>query len=271
MPSSDILNPTAIWEEDIQDSMCPNYGFPRKRTGTQLRKKAVGGTPWARETANTGHTFTFSWIGRSYACVQQLKWYYEQYEDGFFTVVDHDGGGRQYVGHFTSEVIPTETGNGTWDVQSVTFEEVPIVPMVKYPKDWDNDAITFYVSNDYGDQKVATSGTWAKTARNFQGLDMTTLDNAGNAGEWAQFEYRGYGAQLYLLQGPEYGNVQILLDGSVVATVDCYSAAEAGPQVVWMRENISLDFHRVKAIALGTKNAAASAANVSWHSLEVMR
>jgi hypothetical protein len=271
MPSSDILNPTAIWDAEIQDSMCPTYGFPRKRTNTQLRKKPVGGTPWSRETANTGHSFTFSWIGRSYACVQKLKWYYEQYEDGFFTVVDHDGGGRHYVGHFSSEVIPVETGNGMWDVQNVTFDEIPIVPMQKYPSDWDHDAITFYVSNDYGDQKVAPSGTWIATARNIQGLDMTTLDNAGTAGEWAQFQYRGYGFKLYLLQGPEYGQAQVLLDGVVVATVDCYEAAELGPQMMFMQQDISLDFHRVKVIALGTKNAAATGANISWHSLEVMR
>lgn len=159
MPSSDILNPTAVWEEDIQDSMCPNYGFPRKRTGTQLHKKPVGGTPWSRETANTGHTFNLSWVGRSWACVQRLKWYYEQYEDGFFTIIDWDGGGRQYVGRFTSEVIPSETGNGLYDVQNVTFEEMPIVAMAQYPSDWDHEAVLFLISNDFGDQKVATSGS----------------------------------------------------------------------------------------------------------------
>jgi hypothetical protein len=277
MPSSDILNPTAIWDEEIQDSMCPNYGFTRKRGSTLLRKKPAGGTPWSRETANTGHTFTFSWTNRSYACVQRLKWYYEQYEDGFFTIIDHDGGGRHYVGRFTSEVTPVETGNGMWDVQNVTFEEVPIVAMQKYPSDWDHDAITFYVSNDYSDQKVAPSGTWTITARNFDGIDGTTLDNAGTAGEWAQFEYRGYGFKLYLLQGPDQGQAQILLDGVVLETVNCYSATDLGPQMVLMRENVSLDFHRVKVVAVG---ATATESNgiitvhpgaVSWHSLEVMR
>jgi hypothetical protein len=279
MPSSDILNPTAIWEDDIQDSMCPNYGFPRKRAGTQLRKKAVGGTPWSRETANTGHTFTFSWIGRSYACVQRLKWYYEQYEDGFFTIIDWDGGGRHYVGHFTSEVAPVETGNGMWDVQNVTFEEIPIVAMEKYPSDWDHDSIRFYVLNDYGDQKVATSGTWTQTARTIEGVDCTTLDNAGDIGDWAQFEYRGYGFKLYMLQGPDYGKAEVLLDGVTVAKIDCYDAAELGPQMVYMEQNVSLDFHRVKVaplhpspvISLATPSVLSTILKVSWHSIEVMR
>src|ERR1700739_2833464 len=112
MPETDIINPTAIWETDIQDSMCPNYGFTRKRASTQLKKKAVGGTPWTRETQNTGHVFTFSWLSRSEACVERLKWYYEQYEDGYFTIIDQDGGGRHYVGRFTSDVVPFGTGTG---------------------------------------------------------------------------------------------------------------------------------------------------------------
>jgi len=271
MPSSDILNPTAIWEADIQDSMCPSFGFTRKRTGTQLRKKAVGGTPWTRETANTGHSFTLSWIGRSWACVQRLKRYYEQYEDGFFTIVDWDGGGRHYVGRFTTEVSPVETGNGMWDVQNVTFEEMPKVAMEKYPGDWDNDAITFYPLNDFGDQKLATSGAWAQSARKFEGKAATTMDNAGVAGDWAQYEYRGYGFKLFLLQGTEFGQCQVYLDGTLVKTVDCYAAADIGPQEVHKERNVCLDIHRVKVIALGTKNANATGPAISWHSLQVMR
>jgi hypothetical protein len=271
MPETDIINPTAIWDEVIQDSMCPSYGFTRKRTGTQLRKKAVGGTPWTRETQNTGHSFPLTWTGRSWACVQKIKWYYEQYEDGFFTLIDWDGGGRHYVGHFTSEPNIVESGNGTFDVQSLVFEETPKAPMVEYPGDWDHDAVTFYVSNDWKDQKVATSGTWAQTVRNIEGHPQKTIDDPGTAADWAQFEYRGYGFKLFLMQGPEFGQCQVLLDSVLVKTVDCYAANEVGPQMVCMDRNVYLDIHRVKVIALGTKNASATGAAISWHSLKVMR
>lgn len=282
MPETDILNPTAIWEDDIQDSMCPNYGFTRKRTGTLLHKKAVGGTPWSCETANTGHSFNFSWIGRSYACVQRLKWYYEQYEDGFFTIIDWDGGGRHYVGHFTSEVIPTETGNGMWDVQNVTFEEIPIVPMVKYPSDWDHDAITFYPANDYGDQKLATSGTWTATTETIDGIDRIVMVNEGTDGGWAQYEYRGYGFRLFLMQGLDCGQAQILLDGTLLDTVDCLdSIANSGPQMVYEKQDVSLDFHRVKVIAIGSGLVSAAKVKadtavkmgtaIGWYALQVMR
>lgn len=279
MPCTDILNPQPGWDPELGDSMNPSYGFTRKRASTQLRVKAVGGVPWTRETQNTGHTFPLTWLGRTWACAQRIKWYYEQYEDGFFTIIDWDGGARHYVGRFTTEPNIVETANNRYDIQNVVFEEMPTVPMVQYPGDWDHDAVRFYASNDFGDQKVATSGTWALTAHTFGGVAMTTMDGTGAANDWAQYEYRGYGFKLYLLQGPGYGQCQVELDGIVVPTMDggaittveCYSAVEIGPQIVCVQQNASLDIHRVKVIALGTKNVAATGTVIGWHSLQVMR
>jgi hypothetical protein len=282
MPETDILNPSSAWEEDIEDSMNPNYGFTRKRASTQLNKKAVGGTPWTRETQNTGHTFTFSWLSRSWDCVQRLKQYFEQYEDGFFTIIDHDGGGRHYVGRFTTEVSPVETANGMYDVQNVTFEEMPQVPMVEYPSDWEHDAILTFATNDFGDQKVATSGTWTQSTISAPtltvgGLARTNLPtvamaNPGTtAGDWAQYEYRGYGFQLYLMQGPEYGKCDVYLDGVLIETVDCYADADNGPIMLLSQPNVSLDIHRVKVVVDATQNDSATGPAIGWYALEVMR
>lgn len=279
MPETDILNPMQGYDPNLGDSMNPSYGFTRKRPSTQLRKKAVGSTPWTRETQNTGRTFPLSWIGRTWACVQRIQRYYEQYEDGFFTIIDWGAGGRHYVGRFTSEPNIVETANNSFDVQNLLFEEMPIVPMVQYPGDWDHDAVTFFACNDFGDQKVATLGAWALTAHVIQGNTIKTMDDTGVANDWAQFEYRGYGFRLNLLQGPEYGQCQVYLDGNLVATtdggavttVDCYAAVDIGPQVVCTQQNVSLDIHRVKVVALGTKNVAASGAAIGWYSLQVMR
>jgi hypothetical protein len=289
MPETDVLNPTPIWQSDIQDSMCPNYGygFTRKRASTQLHKKAVGGSPWTRETQNTGHVFTFSWLGRSEACVERLKWYYEQYEDGYFTIIDQDGGGREYVGRFTSEVVPVETGNNLYDVQNVTFEEMPSVPMRNYPSDWDHDSILFSVNSDRGDQKLATSGAWtfanlsaapavtlggiARGAATTYPLQLAVMNNPGNAGEWACYEYRGYGFKLWLRQGPTYGKADVYLDGVLLTTIDCYAAADLGPQIVLTRQSVSLDIHRVKIICDGTQNASATDKKITWWALQVMR
>lgn len=282
MPETDILNLTAIWESDIQDSMCPNYGFTRKRAGTQLHKKAIGGTPWTRETQNTGHTFNFTWSTRSWDCVQRLKWYGEQYEDGYFTIIDHDGGGRHYVGRFTTEVTPVETGNGMYDVQNVTFEEMPQAPMLSYPSDWNHDSVMFFVANDRGDQKLATSGAWAEAAvaaptvtlggvarETLPGLVMT--DGGATAGDWATYEYRGYGFQLWLVRGPEYGQCDVYLDSVKLQTVDCYAATELGPQMVLSQPDVSLDIHDVQVVVDAAKNSSSSGTKISWYALQVMR
>jgi hypothetical protein len=283
MPQTDILNPTQGWDTSLGDSMNPDYGFTRKRPSTQLRKKAVGGTPWTRETQNSGHVFQLSWIGRTWACAQRLRQYYEQYEDGFFTIIDWDGGGRHYVGRFTGEDFPiVETSNNKWDVQNLTFEEIPIVPMVQYPSDWTHDAVMLFPWNDFGDQKLATSGTWSQATLAAEpvgitlggiartALPLTYMTDPGIANDWAQFEYRGYGFQLYLVQGPAQGQAQVLLDGVVVGTPDCYAAA-SGVLMVNIQQSVSLDIHRVQVVCLGTKNASSSATNIGWYSLEVMR
>jgi hypothetical protein len=286
MPETDVLNPIPGYDVALGDSMNPSYGFTRKRGSTQLHKKAIGSSPWTRETQNTGHTFTFSWLGRTWACVQRLKWYYEHYEDGYFTIKNWDAGGRCYTGRFTSEPQEVETSNNKWDVQGVTFEEMPQAPMLVYPADWDHDSVMFFVNNDRGDQKLAVNGTWTEVAAvapavtlgglvrgagSTLPLPAIAMTNAGTAGEWAQYEYRGYGFQLYLVKGPEFGKADVFLDGALLTTVDCYAAAESGPQMVLSEPNVSLDIHRVKVICDGTKNVAASATNITWWALQVMR
>jgi hypothetical protein len=219
--------------------------------------------------------------------VQKLKWYSEQYEvgEGFFTLIDWDGGGRHYVGCFTSAITPTPTANNKWDVQGVTFEEMPQQAMLEYPHDWAHDAVAFFVSNDFGDQKLATSGAWSQTVcasvAGSQGTEQvslgevdtpyTTMDNTGVAADWAQYEYRGYGCRLYLLRGPAFGKADLYIDGVMIQTLDLYNATDIGPQIVYCKTEMPLDIHRVKVICDGTKNSAATGTAVSWYALEVMR
>ena len=271
MPETDILNPTTSWDEQLRDCMSPDYGFSRKRSTAKLMVKAVGGRPWTRLADNAGHVFTFSWISRSHACVNRIKWYAEQYEDGYFTIIDHDGGGRHYVGRFTSDIEIVQKGNDCYDIQGATFEEMPTAPMVKYPSNWAHDAITFYPCNDFGDQMLATSGTWTKSTIQADRFTRTIFTDSGTAGDWAQYEYHGYGFQLGMVKGPTYGQAQIYLDGVLLTTVDCYSAVNVGAQIVYSYPKASLDFHRVKVVALGTQNALATAANIAWVYLQVMR
>lgn len=290
MPEIDILNPTYVWDESIEDSMNPDYGFTRKRGITQLRKKAVGGMPWTRETQNTGHIFQLSWLQRSALCQQRLKQYYEQYEDGYFTIIDHDdpGGARHYVGRFTTEVAPIETGFNRYDIQNVTFEEMPQAPMMQYPSNWDHDSMFFGVANDRGDQKLATNGAWtlgalgaspaitlggiARGAANPLPLPLAVMNHPGTtAGDWATFEYRGYGFRLWLLTGPAQGKCDLYIDNALNSTIDCYAASSAAAALAITVANLSLDIHDVQIVIDNTKNAASTDYKIGWYALQVMR
>ena len=291
------------YDNDLGDSLTPNYGFTRKRTITKLSQKAAGGAPYTRDTQNTGHRFAFSWIDRNYACVQRVKQFSEQFEDGYFTIIDWDGGpqgeGRHFVGRFVTEVIPVETDFNKWSILNAEFEEVPTVPMVQYPGDWDNDAIWHYASNDFGQPKAATylaanAGLWALTPRPgmLQGAGAASpgasLDTAGALGDWAQYEYHGYGFQLFMLAGPDGGRFTISLDGVELVnplpipsipggafvpntTFDSYAVAPLNPALILTWPKAPLDFHRVMVTALAQKNAASTGTNVRWWALKVMR
>lgn len=272
MPETAIINPSAAWDDDIQDSPTPDYGFERDRQSTRAVTKPAGGRPWSIETSNTGHVFQLSWISRSFKCVQRIKQFFEQYEDGFFTIIDWDGGGRHYVGHFTGRFPIVQMGNDRYDVRGLTFEEIPGVPMIEYPNDWDRDAVARRPISDYGDQMLAVSGTWVQQQQtDANNVTVSILYNSGHAGDWATYEYRGYGFRLYMRQASDCGQVQVELDGAVLGTVDLYSAVDLGPQIVFERGTVPLDLHRVKVVVLGTKNGAASAASATWCMLEVMR
>jgi hypothetical protein len=280
MPASDILNPSPYWQETLQDSLCPNYGFTRKRATTRLTKKAVGSTPWSRETENTGHSFPFSWLQRSLLCMKTIKRYYEQYEDGFFTIIDWDdiqpgGAGRQYVGRFTGDFPAVETANGVWDIQNLMFEEMPSVAMVSYPLDWDNDAVDLYAFDDFGAQKLAVGGSWSVVEQAVGTATIAMLADAAPAwNDWACYEYRGYGFQLYLMFGPDFGQYTLAVDGTATLTGDCTNAGPAAAAMACSVPDLPLDFHRVQITQSPVSFHPLSGATykpLQWAWLQVMR
>ena len=274
MPETFILNANPKWDEDIQDCLSPDYGFNRDRPGTRIVAKPAGGRPWSRETSNSGHTFSLSWLNRGWLCAQRLKQFYEQYEDGFFTIIDWDGGGRHYVGRFTGGRFPiTQKNNDTYDIQGMTFEEMPAVPMLQYPSDWDNDAITLQPVDDFGDLRLFLSGTWTQqNQQDVNEIPRVTLFNDGtNPGDFATLEYRGYGFRLWMVNSPDAGQIEVFLDTVSLGVVDLYNAILQGPQCVLEKADVMLDLHRLKVVVLAGKNSASTARSTVWCKLEVMR
>ena len=274
MSQFDVINPTPT------HPLNPDYGFQKKRPLTHLNAKANQGPPYFRELTDTGHQFSLNWNDKLMHHARQLKHYYEQYRDGFFTLIDHEGGGRHYVGRFSQPVEPVPTAHNHWTVQGVLFDELPGVPMLQYPSDWVNDAIWRLAVNDFGDRMVASvSGTWtlttdanAKSGYHFSDAGTVTTDQAA-------YVYVGYGFELWAPTGPACGQATILLQtlgisGSVatsVGTVDFYSSSSQASKMLLQVQNVPLGIHVVTLQPLNTKNSASSGYTVWFDALKVMR
>lgn len=266
MSEHHILNPRATWDDDIQDNPCPDYGFGTRLPSTRVAGKASGGQPFTREAANTGHTFSLSWLNRSYLLTQRVKQFWEQHADGYFTLIDRDGGGHHYTGRFTGDFNRSPKGNDSWDINDLTFEEVPGAPMLQYPSDWQRDSITLYPFNDFGTQMLSTGqGIWYRRSD----LDGPgTVAGGGKAGDFVAMEYRGYGFQLWMRTGQPEGEIEIYVDGTLQATVDLNnSGPSVGPAMVYSQAQLPLDLHRVKVVTIGAHNNT----GVTFHYLQVMR
>jgi hypothetical protein len=74
-----------------------------------------------------------------------------------------------------------------------------------------------------------------------------------------------------MVQGPDQGKVDVQLDGVSLGTVDLYNAQNIGQQIVLEKAAVSLDLHRVKIIALGTKNGLSTSPAVTVGKISVMR
>jgi hypothetical protein len=272
MAQTDILNPTPT------HPLNPDYGFQKKRPLTHLNAKANQGSPYFREITDTGHQFSLSWNEKLASHARKLKWYYEQYRDGFFTLIDHEGGGRHYVGRFSQPVEPSPTGNNRWSVQQVLFDEVPLAPMLVYPNDWNNDAVWRPLLNDFGDRMVAgVAGAWTLSAnvnaKSGYVFDNTGVITGGVAGV-ASYVYAGYGFQFWSIKGPACGIAQLSLDGVVLANIDLYRnlfGLSNASSMLFQQQNVSLGIHTVTLTATGTKNGSSSGYAINWDALKVMR
>ncbi len=280
---TDILNPSPT------DELNPDYGFQKKRPVTHLVAKANDGPPYFREVTDVGHQFVLNWgttrdCAKLLADIQRLKRFYEQFRDGFFTIIDWDnkdgsGNPRHHVGRFASPVEPQEIANLWYSAQQVIFEELPDVPMVLYPGNWTNDSIWRYTENDFGEVQPALDNpaNWtlvqdahsamSVTYGSTQGYDLQSSATSA----YAQLSYVGWGFQFWAPRGPDRGIAQILLDGVSQGDVDQYTASAGNSAMLLQVQNVPLGKHIVQLVVTGTKNGSSSGYTVCWDALKVMR
>jgi hypothetical protein len=274
MPETDVLNSTPT------DPLNPDYGWQKKRPVTHLVGKANVGPSYTREITDVGHQFLLSWgttldSQKAESDILRLKRYYEQYRDGFFTLIDQEGATkREFVGRFVTPVEPIPIGHNRWAAQNVLFEEVPDAPMRTghYPSDWTNDSIWRFTMNDFGEVQPAVDdpASW-----HFEGSDggpsyyqlVSTETDA-----YAQLTYLGWGCQVYGVIGPGLGIAEILLDGDSQGTVDQYNVTEDFTGVLLMTiTDVPLGLHTLRMRVTGTKNGASSGYGCIFYALKVMR
>lgn len=276
MAETDILNPKQGYDPKYKDSMNPNQGWQRTRKSTLATIKPAFGRPWSRESGNSGHSYQLSWTRRNLMVTNRLKLFFEQFETGFFTLIDWDTG-RHYVGRFVGDMPQSFEVNGRFSSTGWTFEEVPGCPMLQYPDNWECWGVIMRPFDDFGDERVAvSSANWTQPAAvlNDEGVLVQPnqlQDLAPVAGDSVTFEYRGYGFQLWADSGPGYGIAQLVVDGVVIQNIDLYNADEQGVGVVYENTAMPLDIHRVELVLSATKNEASSGTGMLLDSFKVMR
>ncbi len=282
MAETNILNPTVTWRRDIDDALGPDFGFEQLRRSQLAMDKAAFGQPFALTVGNGGHTTQFSWLNRSRRCAEYLKRWAEQYEDGFFTIIDHDWRGRHYVGRFTGDMPIVAAGNDRYNLQGWTFEEIPGVPMLRYPGEWEHWAIKLPPVNDFGELAAATfsaaPGAWQRPpavadSNGVLRVPRQVKNLTPTNGDWAAHQYRGYGFRLWLRVGPGSGVVQIYVDGVLAQdNVVLTSGVDLGPVMVYKKTDLPLGVHVVKVVIVpATPPREAGLQGFLWDKIEVMR
>jgi hypothetical protein len=72
--------------------------------------------------------------------------------------------------------------------------------------------------------------------------------------------------------GPDRGIAQIKVDGTVVATVDLYSATQQTAQVVWAENGLAAGkTHQVQLVATANKNPASTSAKVDYDAILALK
>jgi len=291
LAETDILNPVKGWSDALGCNPNWSYGWIRKTASNKKMAQPRLGRRYSRELMNAGYSANLNFIEQPYAQVLRLKQFYEQFQNGYFTLINWDGCGRHHVGNFTTEPNEVETANGKWTIQGLLFEEAPEARMLEYPNDWVKSSHYVYALDDYLDPLVANSSfvanAWAAVQTPaLAGMSLNapisyeTLNAAPTAGDFAQVQYVGWGFRLTFRIGTGLGQLAVYLDGNLLITIDQSNGTRVGSGAltpgltlaagVLTAVQVPLDAHRVKMVALAVAGAVGAGTAVAMPALQVM-
>lgn len=263
MSEQNILNATAA------STTNPDYSIPIDEPEIAAMWQARSGRPFVRNLQTRGRVFQLHWEKADFTTYRTLRQWFNQYRKDFFSFFDIEDN-RYYSGRFAEGSFKHEhAGNNQVNVSAI-FVEIPGLAMFAYPSNWGVDSIIHGVRDGFGADLVKATGTWSVNFPNaiFKGgggyWSVITNDTA----EWIYF---GYGFRYWAITEPSDGIAELSLDGTVIGTIDLYSAGVLASSVRFTQANVPLGLHRVKLRVTGTKNASSSGFACYADAIEVMR
>lgn len=112
---------------------------------------------------------------------------------------------------------------------------------------------------------IQYSGQWYPNTNSADSGGSAVL--AMDAGSQAQFPFTGTAVQWIGLSDPYSGIAEVYVDGALVATVDCYAAAEKAANVEYTVSNLTRGAHTLTITVTGTHNANSTG---SWVWLDAL-
>ena len=260
MSEANVLNPTS------GSDLNPDYALSGEPDDWTVSFRPRVGRVAVRTLGASPHKYQLSWGLRPQSVADQIRQWYYQYQHDFFTFIDYDRG-RQFSGNFFGLPQISNAGHNKWSVAAV-FLEIAGVAMAEYPSNWGVDSYFLEESEPDGNPLVKMDVGWTlvNDAKYHGGAAFETALPAVSA----QWQYDGYGFRLWAAKGPDAGQVQVLLDGALISTVDLYSAATVNSAVVLTQQSVSFGRHTVELVTTGTKNSSSSGFVVNADAIEVM-
>ncbi|HEY4358279.1 MAG TPA: hypothetical protein VGN16_21210 [Acidobacteriaceae bacterium] len=302
MSKFDVFNPQRGHDAKLGFNANWNYGSPRKSPANYQTQRPRFGRWSTAAVGDAGYIFALTFTDRPIEFVRYAKRFYEQFQRGYFTLIDHDNGGREHVGRFTNYADDTQTANGKYTA-TATFEDIPGCSMRKYPNDWANSSHLIDVIDDDGNALVGTDGgAWVFQPNPLSTSGTISLSDtsailatvtpvpsnhqlflpSSDSDNFAQMEYIGWGFRMTLPVAPFLSFCNIVVDGvAVVSGLDLYAGTAsatpgakvsggAGLPVTILKEDLPLGRHRVKVQGTGEINSSATGSGLVFPAIRVM-
>jgi hypothetical protein len=119
---------------------------------------------------------------------------------------------------------------------------------------------------EQSDAAVAYSGSWnSESSSSYSGGSQKTSSYTGNS---ASFSFSGSEIAWIGTKGSYYGKADVYLDGTKVATVDCYGSS-AYKVSLWSASGLGTGAHTVKIVVTGTRNRSSRGYKVPVDAFDV--